>query len=51
MQIICVIPHMIPDNRTKIAMFAQQDVFYLTLYLYEQGRKMLEHPPHYDIWS
>ena len=46
MQIICVIPHMIPDNQTKIAMFAQQDVLYLTLYLSEQGRKMLEHPPH-----
>ena len=40
MQLICVIPHKIPDNRTKIAIVAQDDVLYLRLYLSEQGRKI-----------
>ena len=45
---------MLPENPTKVAMFANEHVLYLTVYL-SLGRKMLKYPPHkkppVDIWS
>ena len=45
---------MLPENPTKVAIFANEHVLYLTVYL-SLGRKMLKYPPHkkppVDIWS